>query len=175
MPRLPVYSLRAKLLLFSTALVIVPGIVFGVIAYVSAHRALENAVGRQLAEVAHDTAAEVTELIARERHNMRSWARQDVMREIVIGDLDKRISRFLTSLKESDIGYVDLLCTDATGRVVAATQPGPARHLASGPRLVPRHRRRQRVLRWLRRGARSRASRARAGRTHLQPRCAGEP
>lgn len=121
-PRL--YSLRAKLLLFSAALVIVPGIVFGAIAYISAHRALESAVGRQLAEVAHDTAAEVTDLIARERRNMRSWARQDVMREIVIGDLDKRISRFLTSLKDSDIGYVDLLCTDAAGRVVAATNPG---------------------------------------------------
>ena len=121
--RLPVYSLRGKLLLFSAALVVVPGIVFGVVAYASAQRALESAVGRQLAEVAHDTAAEVSDLIGRERRNMRSWARQDVMREIVIGDLDKRISRFLTSLKDSDIGYVDLLCTDASGRVVAATDP----------------------------------------------------
>jgi two-component system sensor histidine kinase HydH len=123
MRRLSVYSLRAKLVLFSSALVVVPGVVFGVIAYASAKRALENAVGRQLAEVARDTAAEVTELIARERNNMRAWARQDLMREIVIGDLDKRISRFLISLKESDIGYIDLLCTDATGRVVAATDP----------------------------------------------------
>lgn len=123
MLRLPVSSLRAKLVLFSLALVIVPGVVFGVIAFVSAQRALEGSVGRQLAEVAHDTAAEVTELIAREGHNMHTWARQDVMREIVISDLDKRISRFLTSLKESDIGYVDLLCTDATGRVVASSNP----------------------------------------------------
>jgi two-component system sensor histidine kinase HydH len=123
MPRLLVHSLRAKVVLFSSALVVVPGVVFGIIAYASAHRALENAVGRQLAELARDTAAEVTELIARERNNMRAWARQDVMREIVIGDLDKRISRLLVSLKESDIGYIDLLCTDAAGRVVAATNP----------------------------------------------------
>ena len=121
--RLPIHSLRAKLLLFSSALVVVPGIVFGLIAYASAQRALENAVGRQLAEVAHDTAAEVNELIDREGHNLRSWARQDVMREILISDLDKRIARFLMSLKDSDIGYIDLLTTDTTGRVVAATDP----------------------------------------------------
>jgi two-component system, NtrC family, sensor histidine kinase HydH len=122
-PPLRLHSLRAKLMLFSLALVVVPGIVFGLIAFASAQRALENAVGRQLAEVAHDTAAEVTELIDREGRNMHSWARQEVMRELVIGDIDKHISRLLTSLKESDIGYLDLLCTDASGRVVAASNP----------------------------------------------------
>jgi two-component system, NtrC family, sensor histidine kinase HydH len=119
-----IFSLRGKLLLFSLALLAVPGAVFAVIALASARRALQNAVGRQLAEVAHDTAAEMTELLARERHTVATWARQDLMREILINDLDKRIARFLTSLKDSDAGYIELLCTDATGRVVTATDPG---------------------------------------------------
>lgn len=97
--------------------------VFALVALASARHALQNAVGRQLAEVAHDAAAELTELLARERAALATWARQDLMREILVGDVDKRIARLLTSLRGSDTGYLDLLCTDASGRVVAATDP----------------------------------------------------
>ena len=117
------FSLRGKLLLFSLVLLAVPGAVFAIVALASARQALQNAVGRQLAEVAHDAAAELTELLVRERTALTTWARQDLMREILVGDVDKRIARFLTSLKGEDIGYLDLLCTDASGRVVAATDP----------------------------------------------------
>lgn len=122
-PRSPLYSLRAKLLLFSLLLVAVPGVVFAVIAIRSAGDALLDVVGRQLAEVADDTASEVTELLARERNKVASWAHQDVIREIGAGDLDQRLTRFLLSLKQSDASYLDLLCTDAGGRVIAASNP----------------------------------------------------
>ena len=121
--RRSIFSLRGKLSLFSLALVAVPGAVFAVIALASTRRALETAVGRQLGEVAHDAAAEVVELLTRERRTVATWARQDLMREILIGDVDKHIARFLTSQQDSDAGYLGLLCTDATGRVVAATNP----------------------------------------------------
>lgn len=120
-PRFSLHSLGAKLLLFSVLLVIVPGVVFALIVLASARSALEDAVGRQLAEVAHDTAAEMTDLLNRERNNVTTWARQDVMREIVNGDLDKRLGRFLMSVKKSDVNYFDFVCTDANGRVVATT------------------------------------------------------
>jgi signal transduction histidine kinase len=123
MPSFLLYSLRAKLLLFSLLLVVVPGVVFALIAIASMRSALEDAVGRQLAQVAHDTASQFGELLTRERGNVAAWANQDVMREIRIGDLDKRITRFLISLKQSDTGYLDLLCTDADGRVMAASNP----------------------------------------------------
>ena len=118
-----VHSLGAKLLLFSLFLVVVPGVVFALIALASARHGLEQAVGRQLAEVAHDTATTIEQVLIEQHKNIRTWARQDLMREIVIGDLDKRITRFLVSLKESDAGYLDLLCADVTGRVVAASNP----------------------------------------------------
>ena len=120
---LPLRSLRAKLMLFALVLVIVPSVIIGIIAVTSARQALRGAIGRQLAEVAHDTASELSELLARERKNLATWARQDVMRDVLVGDVDKRVARFLTSVRESDAGYVDLLCTDRAGRVVAATDP----------------------------------------------------
>ncbi len=116
-------SLRFKLLAFAFLLVVVPGVVFALMSIASARRALELAVGRQLAEVAHDTAGEFTDALVREQNNVAMWARQDLMREVLIGDLDKRISRLLASLTSNGSAYLDLLCTDARGRVVAASSP----------------------------------------------------
>jgi len=116
-------SLRLKLLLFAFLLIIVPGVVFALMSIASARRALEQAVGRQLAEVAHDTATEVADLLSRERKNVAMWARQDLMREVLIGDIDKRISRLLVSLTENGSAFLDLVCIDANGRAVAASAP----------------------------------------------------
>jgi len=116
-------SLRLKLLLFAFLLVIVPGVVFALMSIASARLALEQAVGRQLAEVAHDTATDVAELLSREQKNVAMWARQDLMREVLIGDIDKRISRLLVSLTQNGSPYLDLVCIDASGRAVAASAP----------------------------------------------------
>ncbi|TMA97594.1 MAG: HAMP domain-containing protein, partial [Deltaproteobacteria bacterium] len=116
-------SLRAKLQIFSLALVIVPGVLFALIALARAREALERAVGQQLGEVAHETLDELAAALAGERDDVRAWARQDVMRDVVIGDLDKRASRFLRSLVDGGAPFLELLCIDHDGRVVAATDP----------------------------------------------------
>jgi len=123
MPRFSLRSLRAKLQIFSLALVIVPGVLFALIALARARDALEHAVGQQLGEVAHETLNELAAALAGERDDVRAWARQDVMRDVVIGDLDKRASRFLRSLVDGGAPFLDLLCIDRDGRVVAATDP----------------------------------------------------
>jgi len=117
------FSLRTKLLIFSLALVVVPGVVFALLAFSSARDALERAVGRQLAEVARDAADTIGEIEAAELQNVQTWARQDLMRELLIGDVDKRISRFLLSLRAGEPAYRRLLCVDAGGVVIAATEP----------------------------------------------------
>ena len=114
-------SLRAKLQLFSLLLVVVPGTLIGVLTLDRARSALEQAGGRQLAEVAHDALEEVARVLADEGANVRGWARQDVMRDVRIGDLDKRVARFLGTVREA--GYRAVLCADRSGRVVAATDP----------------------------------------------------
>lgn len=115
------HSLRFKLLLFSLLLVLVPGSVLGIVALVNARRALEDAIGRQLKEIAMDAAHVLTRTMSEERKNLRNWARQDVVRDLVLGDDEQRISRFLKSSKAGDPQYLDLLCMDVDGRVVAAS------------------------------------------------------
>jgi len=116
-------SLRAKLQAFSVLLVVVPGALIALIALTRARSALEQAVGRQLAEVAHDTVEQLGTTIASERANMRRWAVRDVVRDVRIGDQGGRVAHFLRSLQEGGVSYRELLAIDGDGRVVAATDP----------------------------------------------------
>lgn len=121
---LSIRSLRAKLLLFSLLLVVIPGAIFAFIAFEGARRALEHAVGRQLAELADDAATAIGEAFATSMKDVRAWTHDELMRGVASGDASKQISSFLTSLKRSDGKYLDLLCADGTGRTVAASSPG---------------------------------------------------
>jgi signal transduction histidine kinase len=116
-------SLRTKLLLFSLLLIVVPGGVLGVALISSARNALTEAVGRQLAEAAHTAADSLARTLARERGELGTFARQDLMREIRIGDLDKRIAAFLLNLKNAKDSLLDLRIDDSRGHLVAATAP----------------------------------------------------
>jgi signal transduction histidine kinase len=116
-------SLRSKLQLFAFLLVLVPGALLALLAFLSVREALERAEGRQLARVARDSLDELAEALADGRKDLRGWARQDVMRDVIIGDLDKRVSRFLRSLTAGGAPYRDLFCVDRAGRVVSASDP----------------------------------------------------
>jgi signal transduction histidine kinase len=118
------YSIRTKLLLFAFVLVSVPGALIGLLAFRMASGALVDRAGQQLTVLARDVGAEVGEDAAEQRTNVEAWAHQEVMRDIVVGDIDKRIAKFLTSSTASYPGYLDIFVVDVDGRVVASTDPG---------------------------------------------------
>lgn len=56
--------------------------------------------------------------------NMRVWSALEVMQDLRVNDVDKRLSHFLSDLHAGQgAAYASLLCVDAQGRVVAASQP----------------------------------------------------
>jgi len=114
-------SLRAKLRLFALALVTVPGGVFALMAFSSTRAALEREVEIQLHQTAEQGAQAVDSVLERARSDARSWASQDVMRDLVVGDLDKRVSRFLQTVVENKPSYLAVLCADQEGSVIAAS------------------------------------------------------
>ena len=116
-------SLRGKLQLFALALVAVPGALLGVIALVEARRSLEQAIGRQLVHVADETLDELAVAVGEARRELAGWGRQDLMRDVLIGDIDKRVSRFLRAAVESGSTYLELSCTDRTGVIVSSSDP----------------------------------------------------
>lgn len=116
-------SLRLKLSLFAAALVIVPGLLFAIMVQQSGQASLQNMIGRQLAREAAHTRDRLTTILRREKETLRSFAQQDLMREIRVGDIDKRISAALTTLRDGNPVRVDYLVLDRTSQVVASSSP----------------------------------------------------
>ncbi|MGH7899230.1 MAG: hypothetical protein ACREQQ_14840, partial [Candidatus Binatia bacterium] len=120
---LQLFSLRTKLLVFAAALVLVPGGIYGTIAVSSSRAAVAEVIGRQLVEEARNAADRLATTLRSESRRLEWFAVQDVMREIRIGDLDKRISSLLASGKSSCPACIDLFVLDDRGGVVASSNP----------------------------------------------------
>jgi len=119
-----VFSLRAKLVLLAAVLVLVPAGVYGVISLSSSRAALTQVIGRQLVEEARSGADRLAHVLRSENERLRALAAQDVMREIRIADLDKRIAGLLVAVQRGCEACAGLAVLDAGGRVVASSHPG---------------------------------------------------
>lgn len=116
-------SIRAKLLLYAAAVLVLPIISYGILAYDAARRVLEPSLRQELADEAGAARSAVQEVLASHARNVRSWARLDAMRELAIGDIDKTVSRFLRRVVQEDRDYVDVFAVDPSGLCVAASSP----------------------------------------------------
>jgi len=114
---------RAKLVGLSLGLIVLPGAVLAFLASSNATSALERAVGRQLATIAGGAAQEVAGVIADQQRRLASWADQELMREVLVGDVDKRISRFLVGEQIRTLTLLDVIATDGSGLAIAGTDP----------------------------------------------------
>ncbi len=123
--RLPVRlrTIRTKLLLYAAAVLVVPTIIYGLLTYTVARRALQPSLREELADDASTVKIATQELLAAHVQNVATWARLDFMREMVIHDIDKTISRFLEGVKRDYGVYLDLLAIDEEGICRAASSP----------------------------------------------------
>lgn len=121
---LPPLSLWGKLFVFAALLVLVPGVLLGWLANQSARDSLTTVIGRELAREALHTAERISTLIRTEQRTLQSFARQDLMREIVVGDIDKRVSLALSTLRNGSGTRLGYLVVDTQGSVIAASSPG---------------------------------------------------
>jgi HAMP domain-containing protein len=116
-------SIRSKLLLFTAALVLVPGTLLLLIAERSGRESLERVIGRQLAREAGHTADRLSAVLRSERETLASFAQQDLMREIRVADIDKRVSLALTTLRDGSPIRLDYAVLDSAQQVIASSDP----------------------------------------------------
>lgn len=94
-------------------------------AFVEARATLKTEIQNDMHTRAEAAAAEIDRMMFERVQNVLSWSRLDIMQEIRVGDVDKRLSNFLQELKTSYGGvYVELYVLDANGLVVASSNPG---------------------------------------------------
>lgn len=129
------HSLRNKLFLFSSMLVIVLGMLLGILAQRDGRNSLQLVIGRQLSREAGHTADRLSTLIRNERVAIESFSHQEVMRQIRVSDLDKRIAQSLSTLVTGGAARQGYLVIDEAGQPIASSH---ARWLRDPPEWLSR-------------------------------------
>ncbi|BFI96042.1 MAG: hypothetical protein RSP_15520 [Rhodanobacter sp.] len=116
-------TIRAALyrLLFWTLLGTV--LVVGALSFYQFRSALRTEIAANLRFGASTVMQRIDTLLFSHIENMRVWSGLEVMQDIRVDDVDKRVSHFLSDLHAGQgNAYTALLCTDMHGRVIAASQ-----------------------------------------------------
>lgn len=95
-----------------------------VLTFFASRTALQREIGRSLENDAAMLMEQVDLLMFERLQNIHSWSHLEVMQEARIGDVDKRLARFLAELKQGygDL-YRELYFVDNDHRIVAASNP----------------------------------------------------
>jgi signal transduction histidine kinase len=118
-------NIRKTLLVAFLGVGLVPAILLASLAFVKAREAVQAEIERNLTVQAVGIAADIDKMMFERLQNAATWSRLDIMQDLQIRDVDKRLSRFLADLQ---VGYKDvyltLACTDAHGNVISSSDAG---------------------------------------------------
>ena len=119
------YSISHILLVAFLLAGLLPAAAVTWMAFSEARDALETEIARDMQVRASATAAEIDRMMFERLQNVASWSRLEIMQELRVGDVDKRLSRFLSESKASYGGvYVELNAVDMRDIVIASSEPG---------------------------------------------------
>ncbi|MDR2875274.1 MAG: two-component sensor histidine kinase [Methylobacillus sp.] len=119
------YSINRILLAAFLLAALLPVTVLSWRSFTTARESLETEIRRDLQARATATAAEIDRMMFERLQNVSSWSKLEIMQEMRVGDVDKRLSRFLAESKASYGGvYVELDAVDAHDRIIASSEPG---------------------------------------------------
>jgi len=118
-------NIRKTLLVAFVSVGLLPAILLASLAFVKAREAVQAEIERNLTVQAAGIAADVDKMMFERLQNAATWSRLDIMQDLQIRDVDKRLSRFLADLQLGyrDV-YLNLSCADAQGRVISSSDAG---------------------------------------------------
>ncbi len=97
------------------------------LAFYEARTALKTEIQHDLETRAHATADDIDRMMFERLQNVASWSKLEVMQDVRIGDVDKRLSKFLAELKTSyQQVYQGLHVVNSQGLVIASSDAGLA-------------------------------------------------
>lgn len=99
-------------------------LIMTLLAFYQARTALHDEIVSGMQTRASAALSEVDRMMFERLQNVASWSRLDVMYEVQIGDVDKRLSHFLADLKQSYRGvYYALYVVSPDNRIIASSEP----------------------------------------------------
>jgi signal transduction histidine kinase len=124
-------NIRKTLLVAFLGVGLVPAILLASLAFVKAREAVQAEIERNLTVQAAGISEDVDKMMFERLQNAATWSRLDIMQDLQIRDVDKRLSRFLADLQlgYQDV-YLNLSCADAQGQVISSSDAGQVGHIA---------------------------------------------
>ncbi|TAN49616.1 MAG: HAMP domain-containing histidine kinase [Methylococcaceae bacterium] len=116
-------TIRRTLLIAFLSLTLVSVTVLTALAFFQARLALKQEITRHLSGQASALMDQIDRLMYERLVNIHTWSHLEIMQEIRVRDVDKRLSRFLQDMKTHYGIYERLYATDQNGVVVASTSP----------------------------------------------------
>jgi two-component system sensor histidine kinase HydH len=117
-------SIRAAILSASLALVSAAIVVSGALGFAAFRKALQVEIGHNLQVGAAALLARIDAFFFERLEDMREWRRLELLQDLRVGDVDKRLARLLGDLRAGHGAvYRALFCTDTEGRIIAASDP----------------------------------------------------
>lgn len=115
-------TIRRTLLFSFLTVSLLPTAMLTFLAFAQARTALEKEIARNLRAQASTAMAQIDWMLFERMENVRIWTQLEVLQEVRIGDLDKRVSRVLADLKIGHEVYNQIFCTSREGKIVAASE-----------------------------------------------------
>lgn len=117
-------TIRRILLLAFLLVSLVPATVLTLLAFNRTHAAMQAEIEQAVLRSAASVSADLDKLLFERMLNATTWNHLEVMQDLRLDDMDKRLSRFLAEMKRRYGGvYLDLHAVNAQGRVVASSNP----------------------------------------------------
>ncbi|WP_082889171.1 sensor histidine kinase [Methylovorus sp. MM2] len=118
---LPIHHIMVGAFLLAGLL---PSVLITGLAFYEARDALRTEIQRYMESQAAAASDEIDRMMLERMQNIASWSNLEVMQDVRIGDIDKRLSKFLDNLKISyGEVYRELYVIDTQGIVVASSNP----------------------------------------------------
>ena len=118
-------NLSVKQLLLSTFMlaVLIPSITIAILAFVEARNVLKFEIEHDLNTRAIAAMDEIDRMVFERLQNVASWSQLEVMQDARIGDIDKRLSTFLSDLKHNYSGvYSGLYVIDQHNKIISSSE-----------------------------------------------------
>ncbi len=122
-------SIRRILLLALLFFAIAAAAAMSLLAYTQARSALRDEIRQHLATQSATLIDQVGSLLFERVEDIHGWSRLELMQEVRVGDVDKRLAHFLSEIKQAYAGiYTQLFCV-YKGRVVASSDSARIGHV----------------------------------------------
>jgi signal transduction histidine kinase len=125
----PSLTIRKTLLVAFLLVSLLPSTLLTYLAFRVAGNAMRGEIEQSLQVQASTVSEDIDKMLFERLQNAQTWRQLEVMQDIHVNDIDKRLSKFLAELKSGyrEV-YLELLCTDITGKIIAGSNPASIGH-----------------------------------------------